>query len=75
MCSRSVSKHQKNFCLVSKQFVYIAYEVRISFKGPLSAALYVYCYLETNFMFFKQQPMVVYILTSVLSMSQYGVTD
>ena len=46
--------------------------------GPLSAALCVYCYLENQFYVFQTAPVVVYILTSVLSMSQYlcdGVTD
>ena len=40
--------------------VYIAYEVRISCKGPLRAALYVYCYLENNFYVFQTAPVVVY---------------
>ena len=33
--------------------------------------MYVYCYLENQFMFFKQQPVVAYILTSVLSTLQH----
>ena len=33
--------------------VYIAYEVRISCKGSLSAALHVYCYLENQFYVFQ----------------------
>ena len=57
MCSRPASKHQNKFCFVSKQACIIAYEVRISCKGPLRAALYVYCYLENPFyVFFKQHP-------------------
>ena len=47
--------------------------MRISCKGPLSAALYVYCDLENYFfLFFKQHPVIVYILMSVLSTSQHG---
>ena len=68
MCSRSVSKHQKKFCFVSKPVCMYC----IRSEGSLSAALYVYCYLEINFMFFKQQPVVVYILTSVLSTRALG---
>ena len=60
MCSRQASKHQKNFCFVSKHIVYIAYQVRISCKGPLGAALYVYCYLENQFYVFQTAPVVVY---------------
>ena len=60
MCSRSVSKHQRKFCLVSNRFVYIAYQVRISCKGSLSAALYVYCYLENQLYVFQTAPVVVY---------------
>ena len=38
----------------------MAYEVRISCKGPLSAALYVYCYLINQFYVFQTAPVVVY---------------
>ena len=44
----SVQKNSKR-----NRFVYFAYEVRISCKGPLSAALYVYCYLENHFFVFQ----------------------
>ena len=71
LCSRSLSKHQKKFCFVSKPVCMYCIKVRISCKGPLCPALYVYCYHKNKFMFFfKQQPVVVYILTWVLSTSQ-----
>ena len=38
----------------------MAYEVRISCKGPPSAALYVYCYLISQFYVFQTAPVVVY---------------
>ena len=50
MCSRPASKYQKKYCFVSKEACIIAYEVRISCKGPLSFALYVFCYLESQFL-------------------------
>ena len=72
MCSRPASKQQKKFCFVSKHAVYIAYEVRISCKGPLRAALYVDCYLENQFYVFQTAPVVVYrLMTSVFSTSQH----
>ena len=46
MCLRPASKYQREFSFVSKQACIIAYEVRISCKGPLSVALYVFCYLK-----------------------------
>ena len=39
-------QYKKKICFVSKQACIIAYEVRISCKGPLSITLYVLCYLE-----------------------------
>ena len=70
MCSRPVSKYQKKFCFVcTHACIYIAYEVRISCKGPLSAALYVFSYLKNQFYVFQTAPMVVNRLTSVLSTS------
>ena len=38
----------------SVKLAYIAYEVRVSCKGPLSAAVYVFVTSKTNFMYFKQ---------------------
>ena len=38
----------------------MAYKVRISCKGPLSAALYVYCYLINQIYVFQTAPVVVY---------------
>ena len=35
--------------------------MRIRCKGPLSAALYVYCYLENQFDVFQTVPVVVYL--------------
>ena len=52
MYSRSVSKHQKKFFLYPNRFVYIAFEVGISCKGPINAALYVYCYPENKYYVF-----------------------
>ena len=53
-------------------FVYIAYEVRIKYKGPLRAALYVDCYLENQFYVFQTAPVVVYrLMTSVFSTSHH----
>ena len=40
--------------------VYIAYEVRIKCKCPLSDASYVYCVLENQFYVFQTAPVVVY---------------
>ena len=54
MCLRSASKYLKKFRYVSKQACIIAYEVRISFKGPLSVAFV--CFLIPCFLFFKQHP-------------------
>ena len=66
MCSRSVSKHQKKFCFVSKPNTKWGLVVR----GHL-APLYMFIVTsKTNFMFFKQQPVVIYTLTSVLRTSQ-----
>ena len=71
MCSRPASKNQKKYCFVNKQAC-IAYEVRISCKGPLRAALYVYCYLVNQFYVFQTAPVVVYrLMTSVSSTSQH----
>ena len=53
MCSRSVSKHQKKFCFVSKPVCMYCIQVRISCKVPLSAAFYVYCYLDNQFYVFQ----------------------
>ena len=58
MCSRPASKHQKKFRFV--RLVYTACEVGISCMGPLSADLYVYCYLENQFYVYLTVPMVVY---------------
>ena len=69
MYSRSVSKHQKKFFLYPNRFVYIAFEVGISCKGPINAACMFIVTSKTNIMFFKQQPVVVNFLTSVLSTS------
>ena len=56
-CARGQHQNNKrNSVLYANRLVYIAYEVRLSCKGPLRAALYVYCYLESQFyVFFKRQ--------------------
>ena len=51
--------------------MYIAYEVKITCKGPLTPLSMLIVTSKIYFMFFKQQPMVVYILTSVLSTSKH----
>ena len=52
--------------------MYIAYEVMISCKGPFSTISYVFFYyLENQFYVFQTLPVVVYILGSVLAMSQH----
>ena len=72
MCSRPASKHQKKYCFVSEQACIYWYEVRISCKGPLRAALYVYCYLENQSYVFQTAPVVVYrLMMSVFSTSQH----
>ena len=54
----------------------MAYEVRVSCKGPLRATLYVYCYLENQFYVFQTASVVVYsLMTSVFSTHSTGVTD
>ena len=55
---RSRVKHSTTEPL--RSLYYIAYDVRISCKGPLSAALYVYCCLENQFYVFQTAPVVVY---------------
>ena len=59
--SFKISSDLKAYCLV-----YSAYEVIISCKGPFSAILYVFCYIENQFYVFQTAPFVVYILRSVL---------
>ena len=39
--------------LLANRLVYIAYEVRISCKGPLRAALIAHCKLENQFLCFS----------------------
>ena len=71
MCSRPASNYQNKLCFVSKK-VNIAYEVMITFKGSLSAIVYVFCYLENQFYVFQTAPIVVYILRSVIRSSKPG---
>ena len=53
--------NKRNSVLYAKRLVYIAYEVRVSCKGPLRASLYVYSDLENQFYFFQTAPVVVKI--------------
>ena len=46
-------KTPKEILFCKQTGLYIVYEVRISFKGPLNATLYVIVTSETNFMFFQ----------------------
>ena len=72
-CARGQHQNiKRNSVLQANRLEYIAFEVRISCKGPLRAALYIFCYLKSKFYVFQTAPMVVYRLRSVLSTSQHG---
>ena len=59
-CARGQYQNtERNSVLYANRHVYIAYEVRISCKGPLRAALYINCYLEKQFYVFQTAPVVV----------------
>ena len=64
-------KTPKEILFCKQTGLHILRKVRISCKGPLSTALYVYCYIENQFHVFQTAPMFFYILTSLLSTSQH----
>ena len=42
-------------------YIYFAYQVRISCKGPLCAALYIFSYLENKFYVFQLTYLLTYL--------------
>ena len=68
-CARGQHKNNKEnlFCKQTG----VAYEVRVSCKGPPRASVYVYSYLKNQFYVLQTAPVVVNRLMSLLSTSHH----